>query len=161
MVRNKQTCMPTETHNPDKHTHAPPETRQNLFSLWYHPWLDRSVWTSKLIMYYPRVWLPQLQDQHIIKQLQAVLPVQQLPHLRKRWENASHCDCVWPVNLPSASGALAAPYSSPYTVMCPVGASLDGMRAHWAAPWPGHCQEQLLGASAPGVHCGYSIGGNI
>lgn len=27
-------------------------------------------------------WLPQLQDQRLVKQLQAVLPVQQLPRLR-------------------------------------------------------------------------------
>lgn len=62
------------------------------------------------------VWLPQLQERRVVKQLQAVLPVQQLPHLR--WENASRCEYICPLN---ESGALSMLGSSSSILMSPYG----------------------------------------
>lgn len=51
--------------------------KANLFSLSCDPRLDGRLRTNMLLV---PVWLPQLPNQHIIKQLQAVVSIQQLLH---------------------------------------------------------------------------------
>lgn len=98
--------MPIHTHT---HTLSPPETRQNCFHSGLTPGLMEVCWRVSWLCIIS-VWLPPLQDQHIIKQLQAVLPVQQLPHLRKNDEKMLHtvnASAHWQKVWASASALLS------------------------------------------------------
>lgn len=76
MVGKKHVCQQGQTVGATAHVHTTCD-ETNQFSLSCVPRLDGRVRTNVLLL---PVWLPQLPNQHIIKQLQALVSIQQLLH---------------------------------------------------------------------------------